>query len=77
MSLSKPATESLTTIELDDIQSEAANVYGVDADDVVIEVIYQTSGTIAIYVTDDSISDEVVAENLEDHLAELLGIHES
>ena len=64
-------------MELEDIQSEAANIYGVDADDIVVDVVYQTSGTIEIEIGDDTISDEIVAENLEDHLATLLGIHES
>ena len=69
-------TESISVEESSNIQAEVAEVYGVDSEDVNVEVIYQTSGSITIDVTDDTISDQELAENLEEEIATLLGIHE-
>lgn len=69
-------TESISVEEASNIQAEVAEAYGVDSEDVNVEVIYQTSGSITIDVTDDTISDQELAENLEEEIATLLGVHE-
>ena len=74
--LTKTVTESIPDDEVVDIQNEVADTYGVDADDVTIEVVYQTTGTLDITITDDSVPNEELEEALEDEIAALLGIHE-
>ena len=73
--LSKPVTESLSETEVNDIQSQAADAYGVDAEDITVEVVYQTTGTLDIDVTGD-VSEEELEEALEEEIAALLGVHE-
>ena len=58
------------------IQGEVAETYGVDADDVTVEVVYQTTGTLDIAITDDTVPQEELEEDLEKEIAALLGIHE-
>ena len=74
--LSKEVSESISSDEVDDIQSEVANNYGVDEGDVRVDVVYQTSGTMSLENT-DGVSEEALEEALEDEIASLLGIHES
>ena len=47
------------------IQGEVAETYGVDADDVTVEVVYQTTGTLDIAITDDTVPQEELEEDLE------------
>jgi hypothetical protein len=74
--LSRPVTESIPESEVTSIQSEVAETYGVDAEDVTVEVVYQTTGTLDIAVTDDTASQEEVEEDIEKEVAALLGVHE-
>ena len=74
--LSKIVTESLPERNVTDIQNEAAETYGVDTDEVTVEVVYQTTGTLDIEITDDTILEEELEEDLEREIASLLGIHE-
>ena len=73
--LSTTVTESLPTTEVDDIQQQSANAYGVDPEDVTVEVVYQTTGSINVDILDDISIDEL-EEFMEEELATLLGIHE-
>ena len=74
--LNKEVSESISSDEVDDIQSEVATTYGVDEEDVRVDVVYQTSGTMALENI-DGVSEEALEEALEDEIASLLGIHES
>merc|ERR1711951_14243 len=51
--LSTVVTESLTISELDNIQQQSADTYGVDLEDVTVEVVYQTTGSMAIEIGND------------------------
>ena len=73
--MKKQVTGSISTVEVNDIQTEVAETYGVDEEEVNIEVVYQTTGSIVID-TDGTLSDEVIAQALEDEVSALLGIHE-
>ena len=73
--LSTTVTESLPIAELDNIQQQSADTYGVDPEDVTVEVVYQTTGLIDVEITDDVSIDEL-EESLEEELATLLGVHE-
>ena len=68
--------ESLSQEEVDKIVSDVAEAYGVDKEDVQIEVVYETSGTIDVDITGD-VSQQELEEAIQDELANLLGIHES
>ena len=73
--LTKAVSESIPESEVADIQNEVADAYGVEAEDVTVEVIYETTGSIN-HDPSDGVSDEELAEALEDEIAGLLGIHE-
>jgi len=49
----------LNEIELESIQDDIAEEYGVDMEDVSVEVIYQTTGTIQTDIVDDADIDEL------------------
>ena len=74
--LTRPVTESISDEEISNIQSEVANTYGVDAEDINVEVVYQTTGSIELDVSDTTLTDEELAEAFEEEIASLLGIHE-
>ena len=61
---------------MQDIVQKVATAYGVEEDDVALEVTYETSGSMDIEFTGD-ISEEELREVIQDELANLLGIHES
>ena len=46
-------TESVDEEKMNDIQTHTAEAYGVDVEDVTVEVVYQTTGTLDIDVTGD------------------------
>ena len=68
-------TESLSDYEVSDITDSAAEAYGVEAEDITIDVVYQTTGSLDIDVTGD-VSEEDLEEALEEEISALLGIHE-
>lgn len=68
--------ESLTANAIADIENEVMTTYGVDADDVTIDVAYVLSGEIQV-TNDGSLADEEFAEELEQSIAALLGVHSS
>lgn len=74
LELATIVTESIATIELDNIQQQSADVYGVDLEDITVEVVYQTTGTIDIEIADD-VSIEELEESLEEELAIILDVH--
>ena len=74
--LEKVVTASLTDEEISDLVSNVADAYGVDEEDVVLDVVYQTTGSMQVTLPADVPLEEVEA-SLEDELAELLGVHES
>ena len=67
-------SESLPTTDLEDIQQQSANAYGVGPEYVIVEVVYQTTGSINVDILDDVSIDEL-EEFMEEELATLLGIH--
>ena len=73
--LSKSVTESIEEDEVNDIQTQTAETYGVGAEDVSVEVVYQTTGTIDVDVAPDT-NIEKLEESFESEIATLLGLHE-
>jgi hypothetical protein len=69
-------TESISPEEIVSIQDEVAESYGVESDDITIDVVYETTGSISIELLDDTLTDEELEETIEDELAALLGVHE-
>ena len=72
--LSRPVTTDLTVSELNVIQDQIAETYGVNSDAIMVETEYHTTGVIEIDIGDAS--EEAFLDTLEDELAALLGIHE-
>ena len=68
-------TESINDNEVGDIQTQTAETYGVDSEDVTVEVVYQTTGTIDVDVAPDTDIEEL-EESFESEIAVLLGLHE-
>ena len=73
--LSRPVTESIDVDEVNDIQTEVADTYGVGIEEVNVDIVYQTTGTLDLSIGDD-VDEEQLASDLEDELAALLGLHE-
>ena len=76
LELTKTVIESIPESNVTDVQNEVATKYGVNTEDVIVEVVYQTTGTLDIAITDDTVTEEELEEALEDQIAALLGIHE-
>ena len=74
--LEKTVTESLSSEEVESIVTDVADAYGVDEEDVTVEVVYQTTGSMTVTIPDGA-SLEDLEESLEDEISELLGVHES
>ena len=74
--LEKTVTETLSSEEVESIVTDVADAYGVDEEDVTVEVVYQTTGSMTVTIPDGA-SLEDLEESLEDELSELLGVHES
>jgi hypothetical protein len=74
--LARAVTESVSQSELSDIQSEVAETYGVDAEDVNVQIVYQTTGSIQIDASDSTLTKDELTEVFEAEIATLLGIHE-
>ena len=72
--LSTTVSESLPTTDLEDIQQQSANAYGVGPEYVIVEVVYQTTGSINVDIPDDVSIDEL-EESMEEKLATILGVH--
>lgn len=68
--------ESIGDDELNGIQTQVAGAYGVNADDVILEVIYQTTGSMEVDIEAEANINEL-EESLEQEISILLGIHES
>ena len=68
-------TESIDDDEVNNIQTQTAETYGVDMEDVTVEVVYQTTGTIDVDVAPDTNIEEL-EESFESEIATLLGLHE-
>lgn len=73
--LSQPVTESMNTDEVHDIQTEVANTYGVDIEEVDVDVVYQTTGTLDLSIGDNIDEDQLISD-LENELLALLGLQE-
>jgi 2C-methyl-D-erythritol 2,4-cyclodiphosphate synthase len=76
--LSSVVTEEVSAETLDDISKEIVKEYGVEEEDVQIEVDYIVNGTLDIEgeLPTDLEERQLLIETLEDELAELLGLHE-
>lgn len=74
--LFRTATESISSNEIISIQNEIADAYDIESDDITIDIIYETTGSIAFEIIDDTLTNEQVEETVEDEIAALLGIHE-
>lgn len=73
--LSKSVNKSIDDHELDNIQTEIIEAYGVDVEDIIIEVLYQTKGFIDVDFDVDANIEEL-EEAMELEIATTLGIHE-
>lgn len=65
----------LTTKEVDALQANLANDYGVDVDDVIIEPEYIISGSIQVDSFPEELSDDELATILQQDIADALGVH--
>ena len=74
--LSKTVEESLDDSEVANITSEVAEAYGVEEEDVTVEIVYQTTGSINISFN-GTVDEDALEEALEEEIASLLGVHES
>ena len=74
--LGKTVTESLSSEEIASIVMNVADAYGVDEEDVEVEIVYQTTGSMTVTIP-DGVSLEELESSLEDEISELLGVHES
>ena len=74
--LSKSVYESLDNEDVVNITNEVAESYGVDEEDVTVEIVYQTTGSLNITINGTT-DEDALAEALEDEIASVLGIHES
>lgn len=74
--LSIIVNESLSTVEIDEIYQQSADAYGLDQEDIIVEVMYQTTGSIDIDIIGD-VSVDQLEEFLEEELATLLEVHKS
>ena len=74
--LSKAVEESLDDSEVANITSEVAEAYGVEEEDVTVEIVYQTIGSINISFN-ETVDGDALEEALEEEIASLLGVHES
>jgi len=74
--LSKIVNDSLTTSDISDITRDVASAYGVAEDDIILEIIYRTSGTIQVNLTGD-VMEEEISDALKEEIADVLGIHTS
>ena len=75
--LSQIVTEEISTETIDSIKEEIVKEYGVDEEDVEIEITYVTNGTMDIGDIPEGVDVNELAEALEMELAELLGLHEN
>ena len=74
--LSKSVDESLDSEDVVNITNEVAESYGVDEEDVTVEIVYQTTGSLNITINGTT-DEDALAEALEEEIASVLGIHES
>eukprot|EP00493_Phyllostaurus_siculus_P003001 UN03014 len=74
--ISRMVTESISPEEIVSIQDEVAESYGVESDDITIDIVYETTGSIAIEIIEDTLTDEQLEEAIEDEISALLRIHE-
>ena len=74
--LQKTVTSSLDDEELSVIVDSIVDAYGVDEEELQIEVVYQTTGSVVLGDLGD-VSEEEVLATIEDELALILGVHES
>ena len=74
--LSKSVDESLDNEDVVNITNEVAESYGVDEEDVTVEIVYQTTGSLNIIINGTT-DEDALAEALEEEIASVLGIHES
>lgn len=69
-------TSNDDTLDTTGLESQLANEYGVEVDDVTIDTTYTVTGTIDINVDDDT-ADDQLERILQDTIADALGIHSS
>ena len=69
-------TATDVTLDASDLETQIANEYGVDIDDVTIDTSYTVSGTIDIDIPED-VSDDELQVILQDSIADALGVHSS
>ena len=66
----------MTAIELDSIQDDVAEQFGVDVEDITVESVYKTTGSLTVDIPNGVVESEI-ADALEDELSAVLGIHEA
>ena len=73
--LSKVVNETLNETDITAITAEVASAYGVDEDDISVDVVYETTGSLDLNVS-GTVDEATLADALEEELASILGIHE-
>ena len=73
--MNKDVTADLTDEEIQDIIDDAVNDFGVDEDDVQVDVSYEVDGTMNITIP-DGVAEEDLEEFIAKELADILGISE-
>jgi len=76
--LSTAVNASLEDSDVSKIVNDVASAFGVEEDDVIVEIIYVGTGSLTLNVTTTgTVSENDLEEELENEIASILGIHES
>lgn len=76
VSMSGLATGDISTDELSDIETQIAEIYGVDVSDLEMNINYITSGVLNITIPDDISKSDAIKE-LQISTSDVLGVHPS
>merc|ERR1719483_257191 len=72
--MSGVVTEGKSASDIDEIESDLADIYGVDTNDVETSIDYVSSGVLDIVIPEDlPVEESIIA--LQDSLADVLGVH--
>jgi len=73
--VSKPVNATMSEEDIDAITTQVVQSFGVEEDDVIVEVVYTTTGQMNV-TFQDSVNEDALAEALENELVALLDLHE-
>jgi len=74
--LSTVVNSSLEDSDISKIVSDVVSAFGVEEDDVIVEITYTSTGALVLNVTVDEESKDELEETFENEIASILGIHE-